>query len=76
MPITQFLKDQGAFGPDDIRAMSRALEEACNALNLNGDARAREAVAIRIIELVRRGERDPIHLRDRVILDANGGTRL
>jgi hypothetical protein len=43
---------------------------------VNGDAKAREAVAIRIIELARRGERDAAKLRDRVVAEANGGAAL
>jgi hypothetical protein len=71
--IVPFLKD-GAFNPQEIEAMSAALDGVCKALNLDGDATAREIVAIRIIELARRGERDPTRLRDRVVAEA-GGTR-
>ena len=76
MPIKQFLKDHSAFDPRDIEAMSMALEDTCKALNVNGDARAREVIATRIIELARRGERSPTKLRDRVLAEANGGARL
>jgi hypothetical protein len=58
MPIRVYLPADAAFSPEDIKTMSHALEDACNALKVNGDAKAREAVAIRIIELARRGERD------------------
>ena len=54
--------------------MSRALEDTCRALNINGDARARETIAVRIVELARRGEREPAKLRDRVVHEANGAT--
>lgn len=73
--ITPFLKD-AVFEPQDVRAMSTALDEVCLALKLNGDATAREIVAIRIVELARRGERDPAKLRDRLLAEANGGTGL
>ncbi len=76
MPIKQFLKDQSAFDPDDIEAMSMALEDACKALNVNGNAKAREIIATRIIELARRGERSSTKLRDRVLAEANGATAL
>ena len=74
--INPFLKkDEPVFGPDDITAMSMALEDVCNALNLQPDSdRAREIIATRIIELARRGERSPTKLRDHVLSDANGGT--
>jgi len=63
-----------AFEPNDIEAMSHAYEDVCHALHINGDARARETIAERVIELARRGERCPTALRDRVLAEANGGT--
>jgi hypothetical protein len=71
--IIPYLKD-AAFEPADIAAMSTALDDVCKALNVNGDVLAREVIAIRIIELARRGERSPAKLRDRLLLEANGGT--
>ncbi len=50
--------------------MSAALEEVCRALNVNGDVKAKETLAVRIIELARRGERDAGRLRDRVLREA------
>jgi hypothetical protein len=76
MAIREYLHNDAAFSPEDIKTMSHALEDACNALKVNGDAKAREAVAIRIIELARRGERDAANLRDRVVAEANGGAAL
>jgi hypothetical protein len=70
--IVPFLTDQRVFGPHDIQAMSMALDDVCNALALNGDERARDTVAVRIIELASRGERSPTRLRDRVLAEANG----
>jgi hypothetical protein len=64
----------GAFEPNDIQAMSLAYDEVCSALHINGDIRARETIAERVIELARRGERSPTVLRDRVLAEANGGT--
>jgi hypothetical protein len=37
---------------------------------LNGDSSAREAVAVRIIDLANTGERNPTRLRDRVLHEA------
>ena len=76
MAIRQYLHDDVAFSPEDIKTMSHALEDACNALKVNGDARAREAIAIRIIELARRGDLDAAKLRDRVVAEANSGGAL
>ena len=74
MAITQYLQNESAFDLDDIKVMSRALEDACKALNIDGDAGARQTIAFRIIELARRGERDQTKLRDQVVHEANGAT--
>lgn len=51
--------------------MSRALEEACTLLHVfAGDARGRETIAMRIIDLARSGVIDADALRDRVILES------
>jgi hypothetical protein len=55
--IAQFIRDGAAFEPQDIQAMSKALDEVCKALKIDADATAEEIVAIRIIELAGRGER-------------------
>jgi hypothetical protein len=73
--IVPFLED-AAFEPVDIAAMSRALDEVCKELKIADNATTREIIAIRIIELARRGERDPTRLRDRLLNEANGGTGL
>jgi hypothetical protein len=67
--INPFLQGD-AFGPDTLRAMSTALEEVCRMLKVERDQGAREVMAVRIIELARRGERDPERLRDRVLREA------
>jgi hypothetical protein len=69
--IIPFLQDD-AFDPDALRGMSTALEEVCRKLRVNGDQRARETIAVRIIELARRGERDPERLSDRLLREAGG----
>jgi hypothetical protein len=69
--ILPFLRDQAVFEPEATRAMSAAFDEVCRALNLaDGDSRGRETVAVRLIELARRGVRDPEMLRQRVLHEA------
>ena len=63
----------GAFSPNDIETMSAVLEDVCEALQINEDAIAREVVAVRIVELARRGERDRRKLTERLVTEANGG---
>jgi hypothetical protein len=66
MPLFQ----DDAFGPDALRAMSTALEDVCRMLKVDRDQGAREVMAVRIIELARRGQNDPKRLRDRVLREA------
>jgi hypothetical protein len=68
------LGSAGAFEPNDIQAMSKAYEDICTALHINGDIGARETIAVRILELARRGEHRPTALRDRVLAEANNDT--
>ena len=61
----------GTFEPEDIQAMSLAFEEVCKALEIqHGATPEREAIAVRIIELCRRGERSPARLVERVLKEA------
>ena len=55
MPIREYLEDHAAFEPEAIDAMSKALEEACNILHIDGEISDREVVATRIIALSRSG---------------------
>jgi hypothetical protein len=69
--ILPFLREQSVFEPEVVNAMSAALDQVCLSLKLAHDAaREREAVATRIIELARRGERDPVRLYQRVLREA------
>jgi hypothetical protein len=54
--------------------MSTALDYVCKELKLDGNIKAKEIVAMRIIELARRGECNPARLRDRLLNKANGRT--
>ncbi len=65
--IVPFLRDEAVFDPEAVRIMSAAFDEACQALKLpDGAKRERETVAVRIIELARRGERNPERLARRL----------
>jgi len=48
--IIPFLRG-AAFEPQDIEAMSMALDDVCKTLKLDSDAKAKEMLATRIIEL-------------------------
>ena len=74
--IVPFLKPDGAvFGPDDICAMSAALDDVCKRLKVDERSIAREIVAMRIVELARCGERRAARLRDQVLAELSSGSR-
>ena len=67
MSVIPFLEGR-AFRPQDIQAMSTALEDVCKTLNLGDKAkREREYLAKRIITLAQQGERNAALLRDRML---------
>jgi hypothetical protein len=72
--IFQSLARDRAFGPNDIKAMSMALDDVCKALKVDGDTVAREVIAIRIIDLAKAGERSPTKLRDKILAEAQSGS--
>ena len=67
MPIRPFLQD-AVFEPETISAMGTALEDACKALEASGRSDVtKEMIAIKIIQLARGGETNPIVLRTMVL---------
>ena len=71
MPIRPYLSGTVVFEPEAITALSKALDEACIALNVfAGDQRGRETIATRMIDLARNGVVDANALRDRVIAES------
>jgi hypothetical protein len=61
-------REQEIFGPDTVAVLAAALEDAVRQLRLvDRNDTAVTKVAKTIIELARRGERDPIRLRDQAI---------
>jgi hypothetical protein len=69
LTIVPFL-ECSVFGPQDIQAMSTALEDVCKTLNLADEAKSeRELLAMKIIALVRQGERNTALLRDRMLTE-------
>ena len=73
MSIRLSLPDNAVFDPNDINAMSTALDDVFKVLQLDGNAKAKEILAMRIIELARRGERSPKKLCDLLLQEARGG---
>jgi hypothetical protein len=67
MPIRRLL-DNHAFGPDEIKVLTAAFDDALRKLRLADRADpATEVVAKKILELAQRGERDPLRLSEGAI---------
>jgi hypothetical protein len=66
MPITWLLQ-KASFAPDEIRVLVVAFEDALRTLRLDRNEPRSEALAKRIIYLARRGERDPVVLRQHAL---------
>jgi hypothetical protein len=75
--ILPFIRgSDGVFDPEDIMAMSMALDDIYKELNLRENGSAKEVIAVRIIDLAKTGERDPMRLRDRVLHEAHMSERV
>jgi len=69
--IHPHLGSQHVFEPEALSEVSRALQEACIALNIfSGDEHGRQVIATRIIDLAGAGVLDAKVLRDRVVSEA------
>jgi hypothetical protein len=71
MPLTPYLKE-ATFDPQAIEAMTAAFEAVCESLHLaNRSDPLTEIVARQVIEVAGTGERDPVRIRDLVLLALN-----
>lgn len=69
MALARLLQNS-AFGPDEIRCITTAYEDALRVLGLvNRTDPVTEIVAKKIIEIAQTGERDPLRIRARTIAD-------
>jgi hypothetical protein len=66
MPITRLLQN-ASFGPDEIRVLVRAFDEALRTLGVDRSSLVAEALAKKIIKLAQQGERDPKRLRQHAV---------
>ena len=63
--ILQFIRGKTHFDDDATSAMGAAFDAACKSLSDRGQPQiVREIIAKRIIEAAKKGERDPIRLRN------------
>jgi ABC-type hemin transport system substrate-binding protein len=75
MTVVPLLKDN-VFGPQDIQAMSTALEDVCNILDLPNEAKSdRELLAKKLVALAQQVPRDAALLRDRMLREIASGRR-
>jgi hypothetical protein len=73
MTIVPFLNGK-VFGPEDIQAMSMALEDVCKILNLAEEAKSeRVLLAQKIVAIAPQGECNSALLRDRMLREVAYG---
>jgi hypothetical protein len=73
--LTRLLfKDGHSFGPEELILLVDAFENAISDMRIDRDAPAALAVAKRIIEAAKQGERDPSRLCDGAIKAIQVGT--
>ena len=65
MPITRLLQN-ASVGPDEIRVIVRAFDDALRTLGVDRSSLVAEA-AKKIIKLAQQGERDPKRLRQQAV---------
>lgn len=75
MDMIELVAGNPAFDPQDIDAMSAALDAVCKFLNIRENTTARELLALRIIEIARDGERSAAALEHRLLAEARTGSR-
>ena len=69
MPITPYLNGE-RFEPETKRVLGVAFEQVCIALRIGAsDDDVKQAIANKVIELAKAGERDPDILCERVLED-------
>ena len=65
MPIRLIIRNDHAFSPEEAELLIAAFEDALKELNLTDrEDQLTTLVAKKIIELAKKGERDPVRLRD------------
>jgi hypothetical protein len=69
LPITQFVKER--FDTETMRVLGVAFELSCIALG-TGDDGAKQAIANKLIELAKAGERNPDLLCEKTLMDIRG----
>jgi hypothetical protein len=68
------INDSGVFDPQAVKALAAAYDDACAVLHVIDSADPRATiVAKKIIEHAQRGERDPIRLREAVLIELQNG---
>jgi hypothetical protein len=66
--LLPFLENQTEFDPETLQAMSAAFDDVCKVLRLKlSETKGREAVAKKIIEMARQGQRNPTLLSLKIL---------
>jgi hypothetical protein len=75
VPIRPFLVEHGAFASEHVRAITAAFEDCLQALGVTKQSDpVALALAKQIVQLAKRGERNPTRLRDEALKSIKDGS--
>jgi tartrate dehydratase beta subunit/fumarate hydratase class I family protein len=64
--------DHPGFDPETATVLAKTVDDVCDRLYIDGDAhQLREAVAARIVNIARSGERDPVRIRNKIMQEVD-----
>jgi len=69
---TMAIRDNPGFDPETAIVLAKIVDDVCERLYIDGDAQdLREAVAARIVNIARSGERDPVRIRNKIMQEVD-----
>ena len=69
---TMAIRDNPGFDPETATVLAKTVDDVCERLYIDGDAQdLREAVAARIVNIARSGERDPVRIRNKIMQEVD-----
>jgi len=69
---TMAIRDNPGFDPETAIVLAKTVDDVCERLYIDGDAQdLREAVAARIVNIARSGERDPVRIRNKIMQEVD-----
>ena len=69
---TRAISDDPGFDRETAIALAKTVDDVCESLYIDGEAQdLRKAVAARIVDIARSGERDPVRIRNKIMQEVD-----